>query len=134
MEIRSETTDVIVWWLCHELANKVIILKSVFKGLNTREEATTSKHQRGQDFPSSYIRYCCQSKNVTIGLTWVVNVNHDIAFFQFNLYSKKLLNFRWEIQNEKIKNLKISFENNKRLKTRVSYALSLIPIYPYITM
>jgi len=81
-----------------------------------------------------YLRYCCQSKNITIGLTWVLNGNHDIALFQFNLYAKNLLNFRWEIQNEETKNLEISIKNNKRLKTRVADALSLIPKDPYITM
>jgi len=81
-----------------------------------------------------YLRYCCQLKNITIGLTWLLNENHDITMFQFNLYAKNLLNFRWKIQNEETKNLEISFKNNKRLKTRVADALSLIPKDPYITM
>ncbi|CAF4960130.1 unnamed protein product, partial [Rotaria sp. Silwood1] len=133
-DMKSATSDEDVCWLYHELFNKVIILKSVVKQLNNRAEGAASRNQRGGDFACLYLRYCCQSKNVTIGLTWVLKANHDIAFFQFNLYAKDLLNFRWELENEKIKNLQISFKNNKRLKTQVADSLSLIPMYPYITI
>jgi hypothetical protein len=70
-----------------------------------------------------------------MGLTWTVNENHDIAFFQMNLYSNDLLRFTWELQYDKINALNISFNCKKVLKNRLRQVLALIPTKdPFVTL
>ncbi|CAF4711207.1 unnamed protein product [Rotaria sp. Silwood2] len=69
-----------------------------------------------------------------MGLTWTINGNHDIAFFQMNLYSNDLSRFQWELQYDKINALKISFNCKKVLKDRLRQVLDLIPTTdPFVT-
>ncbi|CAF1129603.1 unnamed protein product [Rotaria sordida] len=133
--IENECNDKDVCLLYNKLINKVVIIKSVSKALdNEEEEDTASKKKIGNDYPCVYMRYCCRTKNITMGVTWLADgYNEDIAIFQMNLYSKNLSNFQWELENEKIESLKISYKTKTSLNQRLNQALSLIPTDAFIT-
>jgi hypothetical protein len=82
------------------------------------------------------MRYCCQTKNFSLILSWSLDGNYDLAWLQSNLYSTNLLNAQWEHQQENINYLESFYKNNKSSEklNRLHESLSLLPTYVFVTL
>ncbi|CAF3977329.1 unnamed protein product, partial [Rotaria magnacalcarata] len=57
-------------YLYTQLMNRTVILKSIFLCLSDEELAHEQATGIAVDFPSLWIKYCCLSKEVAIGIYW----------------------------------------------------------------
>ncbi|CAF4988374.1 unnamed protein product, partial [Rotaria socialis] len=81
--------------------------------------------ENGLEFPCAWLRYCCETKNVTVGLTWLLGKkNTEIAYLEFNLYSTNITESKWQLGKDEIEKIKAYSTDDE--VSRLEEAVSLI--------
>ncbi|CAF3125036.1 unnamed protein product [Rotaria socialis] len=120
-------------YLYTQLMNRTVILKSIFLCLSDEELAHEKATGIAVDFPSLWIKYCCLSKEVAIGIYWSsTSARFDMANMIINLNLDSPTQYCWKQEEAKVKKL-LQAANNKE-KIKLFQALSFIdqdPLYSY---
>ncbi|CAF3383439.1 unnamed protein product, partial [Rotaria sp. Silwood2] len=98
----SEHKDAL--FLYKQLVNQVIVLKPVTRNLTNAEEGRSRATDRGVDFPSVELQYCCRSKTGALLLHWSsYTANFLLAWMNIDLGTNSLSQYLWHIETQNVK-------------------------------
>ncbi|CAF3114216.1 unnamed protein product [Rotaria sp. Silwood2] len=121
----SEHKDAL--FLYKQLVNQVIVLKPVTRNLTNAEEGRSRATDRGVDFPSVELQYCCRSKTGTLLLHWSsYTANFLLAWMNIDLGTNSLSQYLWHIETQNVK--RFLSEGRPLEVKRLYQALDLIAI------
>ncbi|CAF3891559.1 unnamed protein product [Rotaria sordida] len=108
--------------------------KIITNDYNDDDLMMTKTSSEDNNSTAVYLRYCCSSKNIVIGLSWYDGgYAVDLALLQMNIYAIKRREIKWHLQTKAIKKLKECLKNEQTLFPRIEESLLLIPQDVFIT-